>query len=338
MGSQKEMNNYKAFITKISNLDDDILNSLEYINWKSISGTDSTIFVKPNFTYPFYKEGVTTNPIVLKELLGILKDHAERVILGESNGGNHSFTADTAFKGHGMIEICKETGVELINLSSLPYQYVEEKIQGIRVKVQVPKLLINEIDCFISVPVLKVHSNTIISLSMKNLWGCYPDTMRSLHHKYLSRRLTLLTKVLDPKIAIIDGTYALNKHGPMYGDAIKKDLIIASNNPVVADSLGTQLMGMPLNQIEHIMIAEKEGLGITDINHVQLNDDWKKFKMNFQVNKTLLDHISMILFKSECIAKLVLDSPLTNISYKMIKKLRNDTEKSVNEEVKGNFE
>ena len=90
--------------------------------------------MKPNFTLPYYKEGVTTNPQLLKYLLEILRSKAATVILGESDGGNHSFKAEEAFQGHNMYEICQETEVELVNLSTLPSRFVEDKIQGKRVK------------------------------------------------------------------------------------------------------------------------------------------------------------------------------------------------------------
>jgi uncharacterized protein (DUF362 family) len=328
------MTEYRAYITKITNPRNDITNSLEFIRWKDSIRNDSTVFVKPNFTYPFYKEGITTNPLILKEILAILKDRADRVIVGESDGGNHSFTADQAFKGHGMPDICKETGAELVNLSILPSRYIEDIIQGKRVKVQVPDLLVDGIDCFISVPVLKVHVMTAITLSMKNLWGCYPDTMRCLHHKYLSRKLALLTKVINPKIVLIDGSYALDGHGPMYGEAVKTDLLVAVNNPVVADAFGSMIMGIPVSQVEHILIAEKEGLGITNLNAVQFNDDWKKYKMQFTINKTVIDRFSTILFNSECMAKLVMDSPMKSIIYRVVAKMRTADEKLVNDQLK----
>jgi len=202
----------------------------------------------------------------------------------------------------------------------------------------VPDLLIDEIDCFISVPVLKVHVMTMVTLSMKNLWGCYPDAMRCLHHKYLSRKLTLLTKVLKPKIVLIDGTYALDGHGPMYGEAVKADLMIAANNPVVADAFGSAIMGIPVTQVEHIMYAEKEGLGTTNLDKVQFNDDWKRYQMQFQVNKTLLDNLSTILFNSECMAKLVMDSPMKPIIYGVATRLRNKDEQCVSDQLKRGHE
>ena len=332
------MKKFNAYITKITDIHQNIQDSLDYIHWTDHVQTDSTVFIKPNFTLPFYKEGITTTPMVLKELLGIIKERAGRVIVGESDGGNHSFTADQAFKGHGMYEICKETGAELVNLSTLPSRYIEDTIQGKRVKVQISDLLIDEIDCFISIPVLKVHVMTTVTLSMKNLWGCYPDTMRCLHHKYLSRKLALLTKVLNPKIILIDGTYALDGHGPMYGEAVKADLLMAANNPVVADAFGSAIMGIPVTQIEHIMIAEKEGLGTTNLDVLQFNDEWRKYQMQFQVNKTLIDSLSTILFNSECMAKLVMDSPLKPIIYGVATKLRNMDEQCISDQLKRGHE
>ena len=130
---------YFASITKITDLKKDISNSLEFVRWRDHISNDSTVFIKPNFTYPYFKEGITTNPEVIRTLLELLKDKVARVIVGESNGGNHSFTADQAFKGHGMHEICKETGAELINLSTIPGEEVKGIIQGKTVSVQTPQ-------------------------------------------------------------------------------------------------------------------------------------------------------------------------------------------------------
>jgi len=323
------MTEYSAYITEINNLKDDLFKSLEFINWKKQVKKDSTVFIKPNFTYPYYKEGITTNPELLKNLLEIIKDRADKVIVGESDGGNHSFSADDAFEGHNMYEVCKEAGADLVNLSKLPFIFVEDKIQGKNVKVQLPKLLLENIDCFISVPVLKVHVMTGVTLSIKNLWGCYPDTMRCLHHKHLSYKLALITKLLNPRIVVTDGIYALNGHGPMYGEAEKVGLIVSANNPVVADSLGAAIMGIPLGKAEHILVAEKEGLGTTKLEKVRMSDDWKKFEMKFYINKTLIDRVSWLLFNSESLAKIVMDSPFNPLIYKVAKYLRNSEEQEV---------
>ena len=322
-----------AYISKVTDLKKDIKKSLEFIGWKERVKSDSTVFIKPNFTYPYFKEGVTTSPEFLKCIMEILKDRADNVILGESDGGYHSFTAADAFNGHNMTNICKETGVELVNLSELPSKRVDGNIDGKNVSVELPQLLLNDVDCFMSVPVLKVHVMTRVTLSMKNLWGCYPDTMRCLHHKNLNQKLTLITKTLNPQIILMDAKYALDGHGPMYGEAKRLDMILASNNPVVIDALGTAVMGIPLKSVEHILVAEREGLGITNLEKIKINDNWKKFEMKFNSNKTFMDNLSTLLFKSETIAKIVMDSPATPLIYGIAKHLRNSDEKTVVKEL-----
>ena len=325
---------YSAYITRFNDLNHEITKSLEFVNWKQQVKTDSIVFVKPNFTYPYYKEGITTSPTLLRILLEQLKNRADRVILGESDGGNHSFSADTAFKGHGMHQICKETGVELVNLSKIPSRYVEESIQKKHVKVQLPNLLLDNVDCLISAPVLKAHVMTLVSLGIKNLWGCYPDTMRGLHHKHLSHRLALITKHLRPKIILIDGTYVLTGHGPLYGEVQKNNVIIAADNPVVSDSLGAEVMGISPTKCQHITVAEQQGLGTMNLTQVNINKNWSEFTMPFSIKKTFVDRLAYIPFNSEILAKLIMDSPATPLIYKIAPYLKTTEEHEVSDDIK----
>ena len=144
--------------------------------------------------------------------------------------------------------------------------------------------------------------------------GTHRDTMRCVQHQNLDYKLALITKLLDPKIVVIDGIYALDGHGPMFGEPVKMNLIITSNNPVVADALGAEIMGIPLKMVKHILVAEREGIGITNLGEVKINDGWERFKRHFQIRKTLIDKASWLLFNSDVLAKLVIDSPFTSIN------------------------
>lgn len=64
---------YSAYITEVGeDLKENLIKSLEFINWKNQVKTNSTVFIKPNFTFPYYKEGITTSPELLKNLLEII--------------------------------------------------------------------------------------------------------------------------------------------------------------------------------------------------------------------------------------------------------------------------
>jgi len=326
---------FLAYLSKVEGkLRDKLLEGLEFIGWREIVKKDDVVFIKPNFTFPVFREGVTTNPKVIKSLLELLKDRCARVIVGESDGGNRSFKAEEAFAGHKIIEICKEVGAELVNLSTLPSKFVEAEILSKKVKVQLPKILLEEVDCFISLPVLKVHVMTGVSLGLKNLWGCYSDTMRCLHHQNLDRKLTLMAKILNPKITIIDGLYALNGHGPMYGEPVKTDLLLMSNNIVVADALGAAIMNIPLKRAKHILVAEKESIGTTRLENVKINTDWSRYRREFRIRRTIIDRLSTIPFNSYAAAKLIMDSSFTPLIYKVAAILRTSEEKIVVNQLK----
>ena len=98
---------------------------------------------------------------------------------------------------------------------------------------------------------------------------------------------------------------------------------------MVADTIGTQIMKMPLKKINHIQLAEKEGIGTTKLETVKLNADWKQFCMQFRLRKTILDNASRLLFQSDAAAKLVMDSPFTPIVYSVAGRLRSTDEKAI---------
>lgn len=328
------MDKYKVFIDTIAdNPKDTIQAGLDYIGWDKNVKRSTTIFVKPNFTYPHYKEGVTTHPRFLRSLLEILRAKVDRVIVGESDGGNQSFTAEQSFEGHGMYDMCKELDIELVSLSKLPLVTVKQNVLGKIVSVKLPKMLLYDIDYFVSVPVLKLHVMTKVSLSIKNLWGCMPDPDRYLQHQNLVYKLALITELLNPQLVVIDGTYALNKHAPMYGEAVDTNLTIIADNPVTADSMGTHIMGFSPYTIKTITTTNKCLPGAMGLEDMDINCNWTPYERHFYLKLTLIDKISKLFFYSDRLARLVMASPLSKLAYKIAEKVRTPEEKELSREI-----
>jgi len=54
---------YSVYIAEVDGgLKRNLLEGLQFIDWKKYVKKDSVVFIKPNFTFPHYKEGVTTSP------------------------------------------------------------------------------------------------------------------------------------------------------------------------------------------------------------------------------------------------------------------------------------
>jgi uncharacterized protein (DUF362 family) len=243
-----------------SSLEADIRRAFDTVGWKEYIKRDTRVFVKPNYTLPFFKPGVTTNDHVVEALLGVLKDRASEVFVGEADGGNNSFTAQYSLEGHGVPEMCKRTGTTMINLSKVERIKVTDKIAGKKVDVMLPRVLVG-MDESISIPVPKVHVVVKTSLSFKNLWGCHPDSMRTLDHTDLSEKLALIAKSINLRLCLVDGIYWLNRRGPMDGDVVNMGTMFACNNPVATDATMARIMGFEPEKVHHIAVAHKAGLG-----------------------------------------------------------------------------
>ncbi|HEY9246335.1 MAG TPA: DUF362 domain-containing protein, partial [Candidatus Methanoperedens sp.] len=302
------------------NLLDKIRHGLEFIRFNEIINENSTIFIKPNLTDAVHKPGITTTPLMIRTVIEAFSLLARKIYIGESDGGNYSYSADRSLRNHAIFDAAsKFSNVEVVNLSKLPRTRVTEKICGKSVWVDLPDLLLNDIDCLVSVPVLKTHAMTHGTFSIKNLWGCYPDPMRLLYHKNLDYKLALISKLTKNRIQIVDGFWALDGHGPMEGTPVATNKILISNDPVAVDTSSAYLMNLDINKIGHLGIAEQFGLGVSDINKIQFNKDISKEKLQkFKPYKVNLDYFSVLLFKSELLSKLVLASSLTPLIYGVV--------------------
>ena len=78
------------------------------------------VSIKPNFTYPWYKPGVSTSPVVLEATVRVLRDYTPHIQIVESDGGSNAWSAEQAFAGHGVPMICQKYGVTAVGLTQQP--------------------------------------------------------------------------------------------------------------------------------------------------------------------------------------------------------------------------
>jgi len=305
-----------AFKHQPETLEADIRAAFERLQWRNYIKSDSRVFVKPNFTLPFFQPGVTTHGSVIEATLAVLKDRASEVLIGEADGGYGSYTAEYALTNHGIPDICRRTGTTMVNISQMERARVTERVNGKLITVTIGKELLN-VDESVSLPVLKVHAVTKVSLSIKNLWGCHPDTLRLLDHKNLEEKLTLIAKSIHLRFALVDGICGLNIHGPMYGTPVKVGVIMLGDNPVATDATACRLMGFDPARIKHIRIAANEGLGPYNIDDIHILEDLSIFQQKFRIEPTFVDRLGALTFKSRLLSKIVFDSALTKTIYRL---------------------
>ncbi len=237
------------------------------------------VFVKPNMSHPEYVPGVVTNPALLRELVGLLRDGgAEEVIVGESNGFN--YPCRSAFEKTGIETAVKEAGGTVINLSEDKVVKVNFE-SGCALKcLFLPKTVLDA-DAVVDVALMKTHEFTMYSGAIKNLFGCVPDNKRIFLHPYLSEVFFWLYTVLKPKLTVMDARVALEGNGPTKGKPVKMNLMLTSNSALATDITASKIMGLNWKNISYLnYIARKKGLqekAIT-VKGLQVSEVARKFE------------------------------------------------------------
>jgi uncharacterized protein (DUF362 family) len=271
--------------------------------------TSSTrVALKPNFTYPYFRPGVTTSPHIIQETVKILREYTAHIAIVETDGGYGAWRAEQAFNGHGLYEMREEYGIEIVNLNDEPRELISFRSGRKTYKLPLPTRLLHETELFITMPVPKIHCMTGLTLSYKNQWGCIPDIMRLRRHYIFDDAILAINRALKPAV-LADGTYFLDRNGPMDGDPIRMDLIIAATDAGAFDRYMATLMGFPWRRVRHLRRAVELGDMPSDLKDIEYNVPPEEARTHtFRLQRTLRNYIALIGFKSRFITWLGYES------------------------------
>lgn len=311
---------HKVWVDRMAEpIDDTVARCMDWLAWTELVPINARVSIKPNLTYPFYKPGVTTSPALLESVVKLLRTRTPHITIVESDGGSYAWPAQKAFEGHGIDHICARYGVRAVNLTESPREWAETDIQGRRIKVEMSRLLLRETDVFITMPVPKVHVMTRVSLGFKNQWGCLPDVKRLRNHSQFPYKVLAINKLLKPRLAIFDGTYFLNKTGPMEGEPVKMNLLIASDDAGAGSLACCEIMQIDPREATHLRLAMREGMMPSRIEDVTLNTQLAPFiGPRFSLQRTWMHWLTLGVFKSRVATQLVYDSPFAKPLHDLI--------------------
>lgn len=274
------------------------------------------VFIKPNMSHPEYVPGVVTDPVMLKQLIGLLRNSAEQVTVGESNGFN--YPCASAFKNTGIEAAVKAAGGTAINLSEdklvkVKFRKFDNALKGFIL----PKTVL-EADAVVDVALMKTHEFTMFSGAIKNLFGCIPDNRRIFLHPCLKEVFHALYRTLKPQLTIMDARVALEGNGPTKGDPVNMGLFLTGNDALAVDAIASRIMGLNLEEVRYLdYIAEKEKWNVGDIavHGVPVQEVIRRFK---RPKIDLPVRAQMQIYKREYFTKLFFCSlPLVKLFQKL---------------------
>jgi len=238
------------------------------------------VFIKPNIVFwtkavPFPKWGVITTSRVVEDMVVLLKERGvDDITIGEGTvmlKAKDLKTPAHAFKTLGYHALKKRYGVNFINVFERPFEKVD---LGEGITLNFNRDILHS-DFVVDLPVLKTHSQTMVSLGIKNLKGTIDIRSRKKCHNGLPgidlhNMVSRLYRPMPAMFTLLDGIYT-NERGPNVDGRIKRsNILVASTDVLSADMVGAKVLGYNPPDVPHLVYAALDKGRPTDLSDVQV--------------------------------------------------------------------
>lgn len=231
-----------------------------------------TVVIKPNMAWDRAPEiGANTNPLLVKRIVEhCIKAGAKKVYVFDNTCHNWV----KSYKNSGIEKAAKSAGAKIVPGNTESY-YHEVNIKGGKsLKTTKVHELILESDVFINVPILKHHSSTKMTASLKNMMGVIWDR-KWWHSNDLNQCIAdfaLFEKM--PALNVLDCYNVMLRNGPQgvsVADVANMKAQILSTDMVAMDVAAAKMLKKEPEQIEYIPYASQLGIGRMDLENLNIN-------------------------------------------------------------------
>jgi uncharacterized protein (DUF362 family) len=239
---------------------------------KKFVNSGDVVVVKPNMAWDQTPElAANAHPVVVRKVVELcLEAGAKQVKVLDH-------TCDDARRAYASSGI--KDAVEGIKDRRAVVEFVDER-RFVELNVEKAKALkkwyfykdIMEADRFINIPVAKQHSESRLTMCLKNMMGAIGG-WRGRIHVGLHQNIADMNLLLRPDLHILDATRILVRNGPKGGkveDVEVKNLVFAGTDPVALDAYGTGLFGLQPGDLGYIVKAYQAGRGEMDLNKIKV--------------------------------------------------------------------
>ena len=239
----------------------------------------ATVVLKPNVFAP-RPAPTTTDPRVVVAVGELCREAgADRVIVAEGRSistaryRSGASTTRGCFEAVGMAQAVSEAGFDIVYLEEDEFREVEVPGGQVLRRASVPKTIL-EADVFINMPVMKIHSLTLVTLAIKNLHGIVSDYDKLYRHCYrelgLARKLTDVLRIRRIDLNVMDALLGQEADHAADGRSVEMGLILAGRDAVALDAVAGLIMGIDPAEVDTTRLAGEGGLGVADAEHIEV--------------------------------------------------------------------
>ncbi len=225
------------------------------------------VLVKPNWNACAIA-GSTSLPVVLAACRWAQALGAREVIVGEGPVPVGKEKTLEYFGQMGLHEGLAAVGVKFVEFDNDEHVIFRDH-DHLPSEIGIARLAL-ECDVLINMPLLKVHSCCLTTLSVKNLKGCLrPQDKMAFHRIGLLPAVVALNKLVKSQINVVDAINAMEGDHNC-GDLIPLGLLIAGRDRVATDAVASAQIGLPSGKVPLLKMANAAGLGEHRIEKLNL--------------------------------------------------------------------
>lgn len=251
-------------IVDFTTYSESITKALDMVQASDVLQKQTSILIKPNLMGP-YPFPVTTAVECCDAVLAYVRGSAPdaEVLVGDGCG-DPSMDTHEVFLELGYADWAVENGVHLIDLNDALLEWREDPSCEMFPEISLPEIAFTHY--IISVPVLKAHTLSTMTGTMKNMMGFAPPRhysggrkgcwKKAVFHENLEQAIIDLNRYRNADLTVMDASVGLSRShlgGPECDPPIDK--ILVGFDPLELDRKAAMLLGFDWHDIGHLSAA-----------------------------------------------------------------------------------
>jgi len=226
-----------------------------------INVQNKTVLLKPNLVDYIPGNAINTHPKLVVAAAEVFRRlGASKVVVAEGPG--HQRDTELFLAQSGYQSELKLHGIPFVDLNR--DELVRTRLGASYTNLNslwLPKRVLRS-DFVVSMPKIKTHHWSGVTLSMKNMFGIVPGTKYGwpkniLHWSGIQQSILDVCATVPIDFVIADGIVAMEGNGPLNGTSRPLGTLVLADDPVAADATCARLMGLEPNCVPHIHEASR---------------------------------------------------------------------------------
>jgi len=218
-----------------------------------------TVLLKPNLVDYIPGNHINTHPFLVFAAVECFRRlGAKSVLVGEGPG--HQRDTELVLLESGFSEELRQQKVPFVDLNrdELVMTRLLANYTGMK-HLWLPRTVLKA-DFVVTMPKVKTHHWSGVTLSMKNMFGVVPGTKYGwpkniLHWKGIQESILDICATVPVHFVIADAIVSMEGNGPLNGHPRPLNRIVLADDPVAADATCARLMGLDPARITHIQVG-----------------------------------------------------------------------------------